>query len=64
MCRFDLSIEEDQDNYEVVRANMKELYTAALLRHQAVRNGAVALDLPSVPTGIMSPLLDGSGSGS
>jgi hypothetical protein len=64
MCRFDLSVEQDQDNYEVVQANMKELYTAALLRHQAVGNGAVALDQPSVPTGIMSELLDRSGSGS
>ena len=32
ICCFDFSIEDDLDNYEVVAANIKELYKASLKR--------------------------------
>jgi hypothetical protein len=45
MCRFDLSIPNDQDNYEVVEANLEELCLEAL--KQGERN--VILEKDSLP---------------
>ena len=46
MCRFDLSLEADEDNYFLVKVNIEELYNAAL--QQSLDT---SLSLPDPPRG-------------
>ena len=45
MCSFDLSNEDDDDNFQLVRANIKELYEYAMKA-----KSDLSLKLPTVPT--------------
>ena len=45
MCSFDLSNEDDESNFQLVRANIKELYEYAI-----EARSASMLGLPPVPT--------------
>jgi hypothetical protein len=47
MCRFDLSIQNDEDNYQLVEANLEELCTEAL--KQGERLISLRESLPAAP---------------
>jgi hypothetical protein len=48
MCRFDLSIQNDEDNYQVVEANLEELCTEALKQGELVH--LLNTGFPHIPT--------------
>ena len=41
MCRFDLSIQTDEDNYQLVEANLEELCSEAGKRGKAIEYRAI-----------------------
>ena len=47
MCRFDVSIQNDEDNYQLVEANLEELCMEALKEGEQLTS--LAESLPAAP---------------